>query len=468
MIRHNVALVLTILCLIPVYAQAIQLDKESDKTSNKMQVDIQHIKSWNKFTDYLYQIHQQQLKEHKVYSTSVIGGYPTNKDYYVEKRYYDKESNKLLSIIQWEKDNKIHTIEIYKYDNQGRVTRDYLSAYLPTFRNAPIQTLINIHSYNDELHSYRQFDASGYLIYEQCEGNLFNQKILLSIDEDEFNSDIIESEEYLACFNQSKSTVGKFINPLVESPELMMKSDFSNSKNLNVYENLREKIKQYTLNINNNSNTANNYLLRGNVFFKIQKFSEAIDDYDQAIKLANLDKAYFGRGMAKGRFGLIESAIEDLTVYINRNPLDSVGYTKRGVRHLWLGNLKNAEKDLIKAINLDSKNAEAHDDLGVIYANRGDHKTAKTHFTLTIKIDRSYQKAYHNLAMVNFITGEHQDALQKIDLAIELSPNSKNSLLLKSEILLSMGRENEASEIKNIAEFLPEGNWSERLSIKNE
>ena len=39
-------------------------------------------------------------------------------------------------------------------------------------------------------------------------------------------------------------------------------------------------------------------------------------------------------------------------------------------------------------------------------------------------------------------------------------------LLLKSEILLAVGRDQEAIEIKQEAEFLPEGNWTERIPVR--
>ncbi|MFV1983279.1 MAG: tetratricopeptide repeat protein [Thiohalomonadales bacterium] len=467
--RHIISLCITSLFFIPVVSQATQSSTESSIKPKKMTIDLHHIKTWNKFTDSLYQIHQQQLKKYKVRTTSVIGGYPSNKDYYTETRYFDKKTNKLLSVIQWEKENKnnIHTIEVYKYDNKGRVIRDYLSAYLPVYRNAPIQTLINIHSYNDKLHSFRQYDASGYLIYEQCEGTFFNDKILLSIDEDEFNSDVIKSEEYLACFNHLPTFVGKYINPLVEEPELIRKNISTTKQHLTQFNDIQNNIKLYSKNIVNDNNTAQNFLLRGDSYLKLNEFFIAVNDYDKAIKLANLDKAYFGRGMAKGRMGQLEDAISDLSIYIQRNPLDTVGYTKRGVRYLWLGNHEKAEQDLTKAIQLEPRNAEAHDDLGVIYASRGDHKTAKAHFISTITLDNSYQKGYHNLAMVHFITGENHHALERINQAITLSPNSRNSLLLKGEILTSLGRDNEATAVNEKAEFLPDGNWSERLSIIN-
>ena len=54
------------------------------------------------------------------------------------------------------------------------------------------------------------------------------------------------------------------------------------------------------------------------------------------------DNAYFGRGMALGRMGLVDEGIADLSVFILRHPESSVAYTKRGVRSIWRNNLPEA------------------------------------------------------------------------------------------------------------------------------
>ena len=73
------------------------------------------------------------------------------------------------------------------HDKNGKLKRDYLAAFLPGQRNAPIQTLINFHYQNDELKSFRQFDGSGYKIYEYCEGKFFGEPLTISLDDNDFN-----------------------------------------------------------------------------------------------------------------------------------------------------------------------------------------------------------------------------------------------------------------------------------------
>ena len=209
------------------------------------------------------------------------------------------------------------------------------------------------------------------------------------------------------------------------------------------------------------------YIKRGQLYFQLHEFNKAINDFNTALSIDDsLQQAYFERGMALARNGQIEEGIKDLTYFIKYNPNSSLAYTKRGVRYIWAGKLNSAKKDLLHAVKLDKSNSEAHDDLGVIYAQQKDFDNALKHFSLAIQYDPSYQKAYHNLAMGYILTNAPQQALIAINKALILDNDSRNSLMLKSEILYALGKENEAEAITRKAEFLPEGNWSERFNIQ--
>lgn len=227
------------------------------------------------------------------------------------------------------------------------------------------------------------------------------------------------------------------------------------------------KVSSFSILISAEPENAGHYLQRGNAHYFLNNLDLAIADYTRSIRLDDRqDEAYFGRGMALGRSGLIDAGIEDLSVYLQRHPHSSVAYTKRGVRHIWKGDFDKAERDLLQAVKLDKNNAEAHDDLGVIYAQSGKNALAAKHFQTTIQLDPGYQKAYHNLAMVSFLGGLPHEALVIVNAGLELNPDSKNSMMLKASILTALGRNKEAQAASNIAEFLPEGNWTELAPIK--
>jgi hypothetical protein len=110
-------------------------------------------------------------------------------------------------------------MEVYLYDKQGRVTRDYLVSYLVDGRAAPMQALINFHGYNDKLHAFRQFDASNNRTFERCEGSDNGTPVNISLGE----SDILEMEDlpksimtsaaYKKCFKGIPATAKGYLTP---------------------------------------------------------------------------------------------------------------------------------------------------------------------------------------------------------------------------------------------------------------
>jgi len=245
---------------------------------------------------------------------------------------------------------------------------------------------------------------------------------------------------------------------------LLPKTAFSEITSLNE---ANKKIDTYTSELLKKPDSANMYILRGDVYFLIHDFESAVEDYTAAIELdSSIDASYFGRGLAYGRQGFIHEGIKDLSLYIKRNPNSSLAYTKRGVRYLWLGDKDNAFKDLKKAISLDSNNAEAHDDIGVVLAQKGDYKEAIKHFLTTIYIEPDYQKGYHNLAMAYYVTENDILALNSVNESLRLKPMARNSLLLKAKILTALGQVEEAALLEEDAAFMPEGDWSEEAPVQ--
>jgi len=233
-------------------------------------------------------------------------------------------------------------------------------------------------------------------------------------------------------------------------------------------EEAEKAIDDLNLKIEKSPDEAELYVLRGDIYFLIHEFDSAEEDYSIAISINDdLDAAYYGRGMTRGRQGFIKEGIADLGVFIERNPDSSLAYTKRGVRYIWLGDKENAFKDLSKAIELDPYNAEAHDDFGVVLAQKGEFGKAIEHFKATVRLDPTYQKGYHNLAMAFFITENDSSALISVNNSLKLAPDSRDSMLLKGKILEAMGMFEEALQLKEDAEFLPQsGDWTEHAPIE--
>lgn len=465
--RTQVSLIILALSLASGYLYA--------KSPEPTREDPEHIRRWNGFADHLLQLHQAITHDKQVKTVEKLGGYAGLPDFYREITYIDTATQRVLSRIQWEteRSDTPHVIEVNVYNDQGQLVRDYLAAYLPYARNAPIQTLVNLHHYGADFHAFRQFDASGNLIYEQCLGKIQGKEVALRLWEQHLSdrsAAVFQQKDYKACFYGLLNELGPYANPLVDRPgATTAKLKLSPMTGIMAVdtEALERQLAELSQRIRHSPREAQLYLQRGAGYFLHHDYDLAIADYDRALALdATLDEAYFGRGMARGHVGEIAAGIDDLGVYLQRHPDDSYAYTKRGVRYLWLGEEAKARTDLEKAITLNPANAEAHDDLGVIYARQGDFDLAIAHFNETIRHDPSYQKGYHNLALVLHTQGQDAAALVAIDKALKLDAHVRSSLLLKGEILQSLGRKEAAAQVMNEAEFMPEGNWSEQLSVQ--
>jgi len=183
-------------------------------------------KSLNGFVDDLYVLHKKRLEGREFYTTEEVGGYgglTNDLEFYKKVNFYDSKSKQLLSTIKWEKKNpdNIHMIDLFVYDDQGRLKRYYAAAYLPFRRTAPFDTLISLHYYTNNTHSFREFDASNVHIYEQCNDINDEKKTYFAFHyEDIPNSykelDAVKRDKYRVCFDHVSKTAEPYISPLNE------------------------------------------------------------------------------------------------------------------------------------------------------------------------------------------------------------------------------------------------------------
>lgn len=428
--------------------------------------NAKHVRTWNAFANQLLRIHRHWVALKPMTKTERTGGYANRADAFVETSHRGAESGLLRSRIRWLKDDlkTPQLIELFFYDAKGRVSHDFAAAYLVEFRNAPIQTLINIHYYDDGLHAFRQFDASGNRTYESCRGTHFGAAVDVGLDEGSIPPSPAEvaPETYLACFGFLPREAGRYLDPATLVPELAPVSPPESERAGNVDSRLASLSARLALTPDN----AELHVERGQLNFVVHRFAEAVADFSRAIEIdPALDAGWFGRGLARGRTGDLAAAIADLGVYIERRPQSSKAFTKRGVRHIWNRDFASARRDLERAVALDVKNAEAHDDLGVVLAQTGEVAGAIRHFEIARHLDPGYQKPHHNLAMALYMAGRSDAALAAVDDALRLDAQARGTLMLKGTILDAIGRAEEARAIRDAAEFLPEGNWSERSGL---
>lgn len=207
--QAGLAMVITLVLSSPVLAEAMKQD------------NVQ-VRDWNTFAHNVHKLHKKLIKDVDVRIEKRQGGYSYLKEWhYQEEKFVNKKNGQVISLIQWDssKKNQLHTIEVYIYDQQGRVVRDYMAAYLPNYHNAPTQTLISLHRYNKKLHAFRTFDASGDRIVERCQGIHRGKPVEMLLDEDEIaelqheKDSIMKSAVYKECFADLQTEAGDYLLP---------------------------------------------------------------------------------------------------------------------------------------------------------------------------------------------------------------------------------------------------------------
>jgi hypothetical protein len=210
MFRTGIAVILAVFVMVTAHA------------AESLKEDSKHVETWNRFADAMYTLHKQRVAEYDVVTTEKLGGYHGQPNFYREVTYRDRKTGNMLSRIQWENANPdtIHVIELFFHDDQGRVVRDYTAAFLPGFRNAPVQTLVAFHGYNNGLHAFRSFDANGEAVFERCEGEFNGKSVDLAYEDYDIATMKLNPEQskmvtpvYQACFNGLPDKAGKYLTP---------------------------------------------------------------------------------------------------------------------------------------------------------------------------------------------------------------------------------------------------------------
>jgi len=186
--------------------------------SSVVAVNEEQVRSWNQFFQELVTLQQ---REHARYELRVeqrsgeYGGEMAKGYGFVERRYFDQASGTQVSLELRDRDHpdRLQRLEVAVLDADGAVTREYSATYLPWARNAPIVTTVNFHHRGGGVAAFRQFDASGALQYEQCNGQFAGRPVALSLEYPEIRPPVTQSAVYAHCFRTLPQGAGRLLRP---------------------------------------------------------------------------------------------------------------------------------------------------------------------------------------------------------------------------------------------------------------
>ncbi len=167
---------------------------------------------------------------------------------------------------------------------------------------------------------------------------------------------------------------------------------------------------------------ADAYNNRGNLKASLKQYEEAIEDFNKAIKLDPEYEYYFKRGNLKDSLKQYEEAIEDFDEAIKLDPECAEAYNDRGKSKFGLKQYKEAIEDFNKAIKLDPEYAGAYNNRGNLKAILKQYKEAIEDFNKAIKLDPKYAVTYYNRGNLKANLKRYKEAIKDFNKAIKLDP----------------------------------------------
>ena len=152
------------------------------------------------------------------------------------------------------------------------------------------------------------------------------------------------------------------------------------------------------------------YCNRAMILVELQRFTEAIIDFDKSICLNkhNVD-AYFGRGNAHQALGQLWDAVSnyDSALICNENYFEA--YVNRGIVLIEMRLFDSALLSFEKAIKLNPISAEAHFGRGNALAGLGQTREAIDSFQKSIDLKPDFADAYFNKSVNLLLEGDYAE-----------------------------------------------------------
>ena len=192
---------------------------------------------------------------------------------------------------------------------------------------------------------------------------------------------------------------------------------------LNKYD---DALNDYNSAIKLNPNLAMAYLERGIFYATVKKdYNQAIFDFDKSLKMNYyFAEAYLYRGLAYAETKNYRQAVSNYNKAIAINPDYAEGYNNRGLIYRQLKQYDKAIVDLNKAIEINPNIAEAYNNRGVAYDELKKRDEALSDYSKAIELNSDYEWAYINRGTIYAETEHYDEAIADYAKAIELNPNN--------------------------------------------
>lgn len=176
------------------------------------------------------------------------------------------------------------------------------------------------------------------------------------------------------------------------------------------------------LKIENNSASANDYLIKGDINFQKNNLDQALLDYRKALEIEQSGKAHFMIAQIYHTKNHLQLALDCYNKAISYdNSIQDIFYF-RGSVYLGLRNYENAIQDFTTAINLSPNDYNNFFYRALTYENAGQIQNAISDYSKALNISSQNYEAYYNRGRLYLSQNQQQNAIDDFNRAIQLNP----------------------------------------------
>lgn len=188
------------------------------------------------------------------------------------------------------------------------------------------------------------------------------------------------------------------------------------------------------------------YSACGNSLKTLEKFSEAVTAYENAIQLSPQKEFYFQRGFCLLQSGQYEAAIPDFTACVDKNYEVPIAKFQRGLCYFSLGKYETAIEDFGAYETAYPTKTDTYLYMGLCYQSLKDYPTAISYYEKSIAANISVGDCSFNMGNCLYNQEKYADAIPHYTKAIELNAQLYPALLNRGVAHIKTNKYNEAKE----------------------
>jgi tetratricopeptide (TPR) repeat protein len=193
------------------------------------------------------------------------------------------------------------------------------------------------------------------------------------------------------------------------------------------------------------------YLKEGNSFFDKKEYEQAVNFYDSAIKMdQDYRNAYILKGKSLEYLNRYSLAIDNYNEFLELAPRDPIGLARRGICYLAISDFSDARSDLVRSLKLNPTNTEALSSLGFCKIRQKDTSGFRD-LDQAIELGPDSYLVYYNRALAKYDTQQFATAMNDFYKSVEIKPDFAEGFLCIGLCQNKLNNKEQACHFWNLA-----------------